>query len=101
MLMPSVINDIAEIIAIATIFSLTEVLSYSSTCVIVGETPVATDRCCCFTSGSFCLIIRSVITKGLALMVSVRLGRCDDVARLNPLLGQGDKWRVWWDHSLD
>jgi hypothetical protein len=29
-------------------------------------------------------------------------GRCDDVAyHLNALLGQGDKWRVWWDHLLD
>jgi hypothetical protein len=94
MLTSSVVNDIVEIVAIATIFSLMEVLSYSSTCVIVGETPIAADRCCCFTSGSFYLIIRSVTTKGLALMVFIRWGRCDDVACLNPLLGQGDKWSL-------
>jgi hypothetical protein len=34
-------------------------------------------------------------------MVTSRWGHYDDVTRcLNPLLGQGDEWRVRWDHSL-
>jgi hypothetical protein len=85
-----------------TIFSLPTVLSYPSMCVVVGQTLVAAGRCCYFTSVSFCLIMRSVPTRGLTPMVSSRWGCCDGVAsHLKPLLGQGDQWRVWWDHPLD
>jgi hypothetical protein len=97
---PSVIDDIAEVIT--TTFSLPAVLSYPSMHVIVGQTPIAAGRGCCFISSSFCSIIRSVTTRGFTSMVSGRWCRCDDVAcRLNPLLGQSDEWRVRWDHPLD
>jgi hypothetical protein len=89
--MPFIIDDIAEVITIVTVFSLSAVLSYPPSCVVVVQMPVAAGRCCCFTSGSFFLIMLSVPTRGLAPMISSCWGRCDDVARyLNPLLGQGD-----------
>jgi hypothetical protein len=42
--MPSVIDDVADVITIAIIFSLTVVLSYLSTRVIVSQTSVAAGR---------------------------------------------------------
>jgi hypothetical protein len=42
--MPSVVDDIADIILIATIFSLPAVLRYLLSRVIVGQTPVATGQ---------------------------------------------------------
>jgi hypothetical protein len=90
--MPSVVDDIADIILIATIFSLPAVLRYLLSRVIVGQTPVATGQWCCFTSGSFSLIMWSVATRGLKSLVFGSWGRCNDVACcLNPLLGQGDE----------
>jgi hypothetical protein len=38
---PSVVDEVAEVVAIATIFSLSAVLSYPPTLVVVGKTPVA------------------------------------------------------------
>jgi hypothetical protein len=86
--MPFVIDDVAEVIAIMTIFPQPVVLSYPLTRVIVGQMSVATDQCCCFTLGSFSLILRSVTTRGLTPMVTDCWCHCGDVARcLNPLLG--------------
>jgi hypothetical protein len=35
-------------------------------------------------------------------MVSGHWCHCNDVACcLNPLLGKGIEWRVWWDHPLN
>jgi hypothetical protein len=100
--MPSIVNDIAEVIMVATIFSMSVVLSNLPTHVIVGQTSVAAGRYYCFTSGSFCLIIRSVTTRGLAPMVPDRWGHYDDVTRcLDPLLGQRDEWEVRLDHLPD
>jgi hypothetical protein len=42
--MPSVIDDIAEVITIVTIFSLLTVLHYPPTHVIVSQMPVAAGR---------------------------------------------------------
>jgi hypothetical protein len=86
---------------ITTIFLVLAVLSYPPLHVIISQAPVAVDRGCYFTSGSFCPIMRSVTTRGLISMVFGCWG-CDNVACcLNPLLGQGNDWRVWWDHPLD
>jgi hypothetical protein len=86
--MPLIVDDVAEIIAAATIFSLSVVLSYSPMCVVVSKMHVTAVCCCCFTSGSFCLIIGSVTTGRLTLMASGYWGHYDDVAYcLNPLLG--------------
>jgi hypothetical protein len=40
--MPSVVDDVAEVVVIMTIFSLPAVLSYPPMCIVVGQTPVAT-----------------------------------------------------------
>jgi hypothetical protein len=40
--MPSVVDDVAEVVVIMTIFSLPAVLSYPLMCIVVGQTPVAT-----------------------------------------------------------
>jgi hypothetical protein len=86
--MPSIIDDVVEVIAITTIFSLPAVLIYPSMHVVVGQMTIATGQCCCFNLGSFYPIMRLVTTKGLISMVSNRWDHCDDVARcLNPLLG--------------
>jgi hypothetical protein len=86
---------IVEVITIAIIFSLPMVLSYPSTCIVVGQAPVATRRGCWLASVSFLLDLRSVTIKGLAPMIFGRRCHYDDVAcYMNPLLGQGDKWRV-------
>jgi hypothetical protein len=87
---------------IATVFSLPVILSYPPTRIVIGQTVVAAGRGCYFTLSSFCPIVRSVTTRRLAPMVSDRWCCCDDVARyLNPLLGQGDEWRVMWGHPLN
>jgi hypothetical protein len=63
--MPSVVNDVVEVIMIMTIFSLLAVLSYPPTCIIIAQAPIAAGQGCCFTSSTFCLIVRSVTTRGL------------------------------------
>jgi hypothetical protein len=51
--MPSVSDDVVEVITIMTIFSLPTVLSYPMTRVVVGQAPIAAARGCCFTLSSF------------------------------------------------
>jgi hypothetical protein len=86
--MPSIIDDVAEVIMIMTVLSLSEVLSYPLTCVVVSQMPIAVGQGCCFNSGSFCPIVRLVTDRGLALTVFGRWCYYDDVACcLNPLLG--------------
>jgi hypothetical protein len=78
-----------------TIFLVLAVLSYPLLHVVISQMPVAADQGCYFTSGSFCTIMRLVTTRGLISMVFGRWGHCDNVACcLNPLLGQGNDWRV-------
>jgi hypothetical protein len=99
---PPIIDDIVEVVTIAVVFPLSVVLSYSPTRIIIGQTPIVVGRGCCFTLSLFCPIVRSVTTRGLTLMVFGRWCCCDDIARcLNPMLGQGDEWRVMWDHPMN
>jgi hypothetical protein len=68
--MSSIIDDVAKIDQIMTVFTLLVVLGYPPLSVIVGQMSVATGLGCCFTSGALCLIHRPVTNRALALMVS-------------------------------
>jgi hypothetical protein len=66
----SVIDDVAKVGWIATIFTLSAVLSYPPMSIVVSQVPVFASWGSFFTSGMLCLIGRLVTNRGLAPMVS-------------------------------
>jgi hypothetical protein len=54
---PLIVNDVAKVIMITTVFPLPAVLSYLPMRVIVGKVSVAIGRGCFFSSGMLCLIV--------------------------------------------
>jgi hypothetical protein len=65
-----VLDDIAEVNRIVTVFSLLAVLGYPPLSVSVGQAFVSAGRGCFFTSGVFRPISRPVSNGGLAPMVA-------------------------------
>jgi hypothetical protein len=99
--MPSVLNDVAEVIIVVARFPQMAVLSYPSSRVVVSQTVVAASRGCCFTSGSPRPIIRSITDIRLASRVAGQSLCYAIVCCLSPLLCQSNKGRAFRCHALN
>jgi hypothetical protein len=100
--MPPIINNVADVIMITTAFPLPVVLCYPLTLVVVSKAVIVACRWCCFTLGSFCSSVWSVVDGGFSLMIASQSFSCYDmVGRISLLLSQGkERWALWC-HALD